>query len=118
MKNNQSKSDLESQKKALDKRLDAIGWGLFLIMIGCLWLIPDERVPNGTWLIGTGLIILGLMAVRYLYGVKISGFWFFLGIVALVFGISDFFGLNLPLLPILIILVGLGIIIKPLVKKK
>ena len=107
-----------AQKKALDKRLDALGWGLFLIMIGCLWLIPEESVPEGTWLIGAGVIILGLIGIRFLYGIKISGVWLVIGILALAFGISDFSGFNLPVLPILIILFGLSIILKPLLKKK
>jgi len=109
---------MEGKKSSLDKRLDSIGWGLFLIMIGGLWLIPDERVPEGTWLIGTGLIILGLMGIRFLYGIKISGFWLVLGILALAFGISDIFGLDLPVFAILLILVGASIILKPLLKKK
>jgi hypothetical protein len=112
------KGKIDTQKSALDKRLDALGWGLFLIMIGCLWLIPDESVPAGIWLIGTGLIILVLMGVRYMYGIKISGFWLVLGILALIFGISDFFGLGLPLLPILIIIIGVSIVVKHLHRPK
>jgi hypothetical protein len=114
----QPKTKQDEQKKALDKRLDAIGWGLFLIMIGCLWLIPEESVPEGTWLIGAGAIILVLIGIRFLYGIKISGVWLVIGILALAFGISDFSGLNLPVFPILIILFGLSIILKPLLKKK
>ena len=113
-----SKSKQDVQKKALDKRLDALGWGLFLIMIGCLWLIPEESVPEGTWLIGAGVIILVLIGIRFLYGIKISGVWLVIGILALAFGISDFSGLNLPVFPILIILFGLSIVLKPLFKKK
>jgi hypothetical protein len=30
------------------KRLDQIGWGIFLVMIGVIWLVPG--VPQGTWL--------------------------------------------------------------------
>ncbi len=114
----QTQTKQGAQKKALDKRLDALGWGLFLIMIGCLWLIPEESVPEGTWLIGAGVIILGLIGIRILYGIKISGVWLVIGVLALAFGISDFSGLNLPVLPILIILFGLSIILKPLLKKK
>ncbi|UCE21195.1 MAG: hypothetical protein JSV46_02870 [Candidatus Aminicenantes bacterium] len=114
----QTQSKQDAQKKVLDKRLDALGWGLFLIMIGCLWLIPEESVPEGTWLIGAGVIILGLIGIRFLYGIKISGVWLVIGVLALAFGISDFSGLNLPVLPILIILFGLSIILKPLLKKK
>jgi hypothetical protein len=108
----------DAQKSALDKRLDALGWGLFLIMIGCLWLIPEESIPEGTWLIGAGVIILVLIGIRFLYGIKISGVWLVIGILAMAFGISDFSGLNLPVFPILIILFGLSIVLKPLLKKK
>jgi len=114
----QPETKQDAQKSALDKRLDAIGWGLFLIMIGCLWLIPEESIPEGTWLIGAGVIILVLIGIRFLYGIKISGVWLVIGILALAFGISDFSGLNLPVFPILIILFGLSIVLKPLFKKK
>lgn len=87
-------------------------------MIGCLWLFPEENVPEGTWLIGAGVIILVLICIRFLYGIKISGVWLVIGTLALAFGISDFSGLNLPVFPILIILFGLSIILRPLFKNK
>jgi hypothetical protein len=87
-------------------------------MIGGLWLAPEGTVPQGTWLIGVGIIILGLMVVRYLYGIKVNGFWLVLGIIALAFGVSSVFGLNIPVLPILIIIIGLNIVLKPLLQKK
>jgi len=108
----------DDQKKVLDKRLESIGWALFLIMIGCLWLMPKEKIPEGTWVIGTGVIILGLTLVRYIKGIKIIGFWVILGILALAFGISDFFNVDLPLFPILLIIIGANIILKPLMRGK
>ena len=33
----------------IGKRLDQIGWGIFLVMIGTIWLVPG--VPQGTWMI-------------------------------------------------------------------
>jgi hypothetical protein len=114
----QSSENLGEKKSALDKRLDAIGWALFLIMIGGLWLAPEGVVAEGTWLIGTGIIILGLMVVRTLYGIKVNVFWLVLGIVALAFGVSSVFGLNIPVLPILIIIIGINIILKPFLQKK
>jgi hypothetical protein len=108
----------EVQKSTLDKRLEGIGWGLFLIMIAGIWLVPGERVPKGSWLIGAGLIMLGINGARYLSGIKMSGLTIVLGILALGFGISDFFGVDLPFLPILIILIGASIILKPLIEKK
>lgn len=112
------KENIETQRNAFDKRLDSVGWALFLIMIGGLLLAPEGSVPQGTWLIGTGVIILGLMGVRYFHDCKINGFWLVVGIVALALGISSVFGLNFPVLPILIIIVGLNIILKSLLQKK
>jgi len=106
------------QKQHLNKQLEAIAWGLFLIMLGCLWLIPNEKVPEGTWLIGVGIIMLGLNLARHLYGIKLSGFTIVLGIVALSVGIGDVFGVDLPIFPILIILWGLSVVLEPLLKKK
>ena len=108
----------DAKKRALDKRLDSIGWGLFLIMIGGLWLAPEGLVPEGSWLIGTGAIILVMMGIRYLYGIKVSGFWLVMGIVAMAFGISDVFGLNIPVFPILLIIIGASVVLTPFLKKR
>ena len=93
-------------KGALDNRLNAIGWGLFLVMLGGLWLAPEEMVPEGTWLIGTGLIILGLGVVRYLNDIKVSWFWIGLGVLALGTGVGEIVGLSVPVFPILLIIAG------------
>ena len=114
----QATSNQDTQKGVLNKRLEAIGWGLFLIMIGGIWLVPDEQVPQGTWLIGAGLIMLGLNGVRYLNGIKMSGFTIVLGILALAAALGGLFGVKLPLFAVLLILIGASIILKPLIEKK
>jgi hypothetical protein len=115
VQNDQPLDRQEERKKALDRRLDAVGWGLFLIMIGGLFLVPEEwGIPEGAWLVGTGLIILGLLAVRYLNGIKVSGFWLFLGVLALGSGLAAVYGLDLPVFPILLIIAGAAILLKPL----
>ncbi len=111
-------TDQDQQKMHLNKRLEAIAWGLFLIMIGGLWLLPDETVPEGAWLLGVGVIMLGLNGVRNMYGIKMSGFTIFLGIVASCIGIGALFGVDLPIFPILIILWGLSVVLEPFLKKK
>ena len=105
------------EKLALNKRLETVGWAFFLIMIGGLALIPDSTLPEGIWLIGVGLIMLGLNAARYYYGIKMSGFTLFLGTLALLSGIGDMLGLDLPVFPILLILIGASIIIRPMLEK-
>lgn len=106
------------QEEDLGQRLDAIGWGLFLLMLGGLWLVPQEwGVPEGTWLIGTGVIVLGLSLVRYLNGLKVSGFWLFLGALALGTGLASVLGLDLPVFPVLIIIAGAGILLRPVIDR-
>lgn len=106
-----------AEKHELNKRLETIGWALFLIMIGGLGLVPAAQVPGGAWLIGVGLIMLGLNAARYLNGINMSGFSTFLGILALLSGLGDFLGLQLPLFPILLILIGANLLLKPLFER-
>lgn len=108
-------SVVDDPESDLGKRLDGIGWGLFLLMLGGLWLIPKEwGVPEGAWLVGTGLIILVLSLVRYFNAVQVNGFMVFLGVLALGSGLSSVLGVDLPVFPILIIIVGVGMILKPL----
>ena len=64
----------DEAKVALNKRLEAIGWGLFLVMLGGFALVPGDLVNKGLWSIGVGLIMLGLNAARYFNGIKMSGF--------------------------------------------
>ncbi len=107
-------SESEAKTKALNKRLDAIGWGLFLVMIGGLGLVPNDQVPSGAWLVGVAIIWFALNAIRYLNGVKMSNGTIILGILALVIGLGQMTGLSLQLLPILLILLGASLVIRHL----
>lgn len=98
----------DSGIRALDRQLEGISWALFLIMIGGLWLIPN--VPEGVWLIGVGVIMLGLNVVRYLNGIRMGLFSSLLGVFALALGIAELFGLNWPVLPMILILIGANIL--------
>ena len=76
----------DPEKAALNKRLESIAWGLFLIMLGGFALVPDETIPKGVWSIGVGVIMLGLNAMRYVNKIRMSGFTTILGIVSLLGG--------------------------------
>lgn len=103
-------SPADPRKQELNKRLETVSWGLFLIMLGGLFLVPS--VPQGTWLIGAGVIMLGLNAVRLVLGIRASWFTLILGTIALLAGIGSVLGIDLPVGPILIILIGLAIIVR------
>ena len=111
---NQLFNDSALTKAALNKRLEESSWGFFLLMIGTLLLLPVGLVPQGTWLIGAGSIMLVLNCVRYINGISASGFTVALGLVAIVVGLTSFFGLRPPLFAIFLALIGLSIIVRSL----
>jgi hypothetical protein len=103
----------DPEKAALNKRLESIGWGLFLIMLGGFALVPNETIPKGAWSIGVGLIMLGLNAARYFNGIRMSGFTTFLGILSLLGGIAEIIGLTSLNWSLLLIILGAYLILKP-----
>lgn len=99
------------KKMALNLRLESIAWGLFLVMIGILWLYPEGRFPEDTWLIGVGIILVGLNAVRRFYSIHMSGFTLLLGLLAFLAGIDEYLGVEIPILAVLLIIIGLSILL-------
>ncbi|HSA96141.1 MAG TPA: hypothetical protein VLJ16_08825 [Acidobacteriota bacterium] len=94
------------------RRLDEIAWALVLIMTGALWLAPKAMFPEGTWLAGLGLIVLALNAVRRIRGIDASGFGIAVGVVALAAGASRMAGFDLPLVPVLMVVLGIVLVAK------
>lgn len=104
---------IDSEKVALNKRLETMFWGLFLIMLGGWGLIPDEIIPKGAWSIGVGFLLLGLNLTRYLNHLRMSGFTTVLGILAVLGGISDMLGWADLNGAVLLIILGAYLILKP-----
>lgn len=114
---NQVSVDENTRKLALNRRLEGFGWAVLLITIGAIWLLPEKQVPQGSWLIAAGIILLGLNAIRYFNGIRMRGFSLVAGIVALTMGLGEFFGLKLPFFAIALILIGVGIFLKMMTEK-
>jgi hypothetical protein len=100
-------------KTALNKRLEGVAWGCFLIMLGGFALVPNETIPKGVWSIGVGVIMLGLNAARYAYNIRMSGFTTVLGIISLLGGSAELIGLTSLEGALLLILLGAYLILKP-----
>jgi hypothetical protein len=103
----------DPHKAALNKRMETIAWGLFLIMLGGFILVPDTAVKKGVWSIGVGLIMLGLNFARYLNQIKMSGFTTFLGIVSVIGGVLELSAIKNLEGAVLIIVLGAYLILKP-----
>jgi hypothetical protein len=70
--------------QSLKRRYEVIAWGLLLILWGITMLF--DFVSVGVGLVGSGLILLGLNAVRWRNGIPTKGSTTALGILALVWG--------------------------------
>jgi hypothetical protein len=110
---NQNSVDRGSERAALERRFEDVGWGVLLVAIGAIWLVPDKHVPHGSWLIAAGLILLGLNAARLVRGVRVTGFSLVAGVLALIAGLSEFFGVGVPIFPIALIVIGVWSLLKP-----
>ncbi|MCK4450031.1 MAG: hypothetical protein KAX26_05525 [Anaerolineae bacterium] len=109
---------VDEEKAALNKRLETMGWGCFLIMLGGFMFVPHTVVAKGVWSIGVGVIMLGLNAARYFYKIKMSGFTTFLGVISLISGILQLFGLHTFEGAVLLIVLGAYLIVKPWFDKR
>jgi len=109
---------VDPEKAALNKRLETIGWGCFLIMLGGFILVPPDIVAKGLWSIGVGVIMLGLNVARYFNKIKMSGFTTVLGILSLLGGITELLGVTSLEGAFLLIILGAYLIVKPWFEKR
>jgi hypothetical protein len=98
----------EPRRQSVD--LEKLAWGMLLVWWGLRWLL--EFLPNGTGLMGTGVILLGLNAARSMRGEPTRRLTTMLGLVALFLGGLLLASAALPLpveIPVLeALLIGLG----------
>lgn len=109
---------VDPDRAALNKRLETIAWGFFLVLVGGFMFVPDEIIKGGWWSIGVGLIMLGLNAARYFNGLRMSGFTTFLGIISVIGGVLDLIGIEGINGAVLLIVLGGYLIVKPYFEKR
>ena len=115
MEINKNTQELETaQMKKMERRLDALGWGLFFIWIGIAFLAD---VGWGVGLLGIGIIILGGQVIRTYSGLKLEGFGVVVGSLFFLGGIWELLNVQLDLTPILCILAGMALLISVWVGK-
>jgi hypothetical protein len=95
-------------RRDISSRIDALGWGLLFLMSGVLFLVPG--VPDGTWLAGLGLLMLGGNAARLYIGLPLDRFGVIIGAGALLAGLGALAGMEIPVFELGLIVCGLAII--------
>ena len=90
------------------RRFDAAGWALFFIWVGVAWL-ADVSVAVG--LLGVAAITLGMQAIRKISGVPVEGFWVLVGLGFAVAGSWQWFDVEKPFAPIVLIAIGVALLL-------
>jgi hypothetical protein len=112
----------EPEKAALNKRLETVAWGCFFIFWAgsMFWntVAPNSKMHDGVWSIAVGLIFLGLNAARYVNKIRMSGFTTFLGILSIVGGVVQLFGVTGLEGAFLLLILGAYLIVKPWLEKQ
>jgi hypothetical protein len=105
--------------RTLNRKYETAAWGAFFILLGVTSLF---RFVDGVGAVGIGIIFLGLNLARYLSKIPTSALTITLGVLALVLGGADILRnvlrlqVDLPILPLLLIALGLVWLIRGLVK--
>jgi hypothetical protein len=107
------KPDLSKLKEYMEvhdcaDRLDSVAWSLFFIWVGIAW-IADWSL--GVGLMGVAVIILTEQAVRKFFHLGTEGFWLIMGVGIGVGGAWELADLQIPLLPFLLISLGLSLMV-------
>jgi hypothetical protein len=91
------------------RQIDAAGWALFFIWVGVAIL---THIPWGWFLVGVGALILGAQAARPQMNLKVETSGIVIGLIFLAGGVWELLELQWPLIPILLILLGVYLLQK------
>lgn len=93
------------------ERWDAVGWGLLLVMTGIVLLVPG--LPDGTWLVGFGAILVAVNLARSASGIGAEWLWVIVGAGAMLAGVGAIAGVDLPVVALVLLAGGLALIAGP-----
>jgi hypothetical protein len=105
-----------NEKIILNKRYAATAWGCLFLWLGVLMIIPGDQ--NAIFVLGAGIILLGLNLARRIYNIPVSAFSITLGSLAFGLGLYALLRplLNTPhiqvdIIPLVLIVFGLYVLI-------
>ncbi len=94
-------------------RLDAAGWGAFFLWVGYALL---AEISIGWGLFGVGVITLLGQAARRAFAVPVEGFWLLVGIAFLVGGLWNVLAVDIPLAPVVMLVIGAILVLGALLR--
>ncbi len=102
------KGPQKAEKSELSRKLDAAGWGSFLIWLGIVLMVGAD---TSVALLGIGIIMVGVQVARLVLKLHMERFWLVVGLLFVVGGIWQLIDTRLHLVPILLIVAGLALML-------
>jgi hypothetical protein len=93
--------------------LTDLGWGLFLLWTGTVWLVP-HHFPAGSWMSGVGLLLLAIVVARFVMGARVGLGSLVLALLVLVGGLAELSDTRAPVIPLALLLGGAAIALRTL----
>jgi hypothetical protein len=96
-----------------NKELESVAWGIFILTSGIGWFLQElyQTDLSGYTPVVIGLILIGLNVARAGTDITVSKGSLAIGILSFVSGSAGLFGYALPLMPAVVILVGVAVIV-------
>ncbi len=106
------------QKSTNNKVLDAIAWGVFIVLLGAGWIASSYyNMDTGIYVaLGVGFILIALNVARMTLKIAVSKFSLFIGLLALALSGAGLIGYAMPFIPTVVVLVGLFIVAEAIQK--
>ena len=98
-----------TRRDAAARRLDYLGWGLFLLVTGAFWSF-GARVHEGAWLTTVGALLLLVAAARFRAGIRQNTALLILGGLALAGGAAGLAHATLPLVALVLVAFGVYLV--------
>jgi hypothetical protein len=108
----QQDADPPADKSSSIRQLDHIARAIFFIWVGFALLV---ELPWGWFFLGVAALILAIQFARWQMNESVEGFWAGCGVVLLIGAIWQLLGISWPLLPALLILLGLVLLGKVII---
>lgn len=107
-----------NKNNVTNKLLNGAAWGAFFVVLGIGWITSAiYAIDVAAYIaVGAGIILVAINLARFTVGISISKFSLFIGLIAFVLGATGAIGYSLPLIPTLIVLVGLFVLAEALQK--
>lgn len=99
----ESRTEQVAETENLADRIGNVGWGLFLVWMGILFL---GGLSTAAGLMGIGILTLGVQTARHAFGLPLERFWVTGGTLFLVGSLWESIQPTLPLVSVVFVFLG------------